>query len=166
MFWPGLFLLATVFVTAPALSFDHLKGFTYDVGMNSSVEGGKVPLADGKWMDPAGGSTFTLHSTHAIGDLDGDRNADAVAILVEGTGGTGSFYYMFAIMNRGGEPVQLGEPEWLGDRTVIERVAIDRKGIITVRYITHGDNDPACCPTMKIEDRYRVADGKLIGITK
>lgn len=165
-FWPGLILLATVFVAAPALSFDHLKGFTYDVGMNSSVDGGKVPLTNGKWTDVEGGSTFTLHPTHAIGDLNGDRQADAVAILVESTGGTGSFYYLFAIVGRDGGAVQVGEPEWLGDRTIIERVAIDRKGVITVRYVTHGDNDPACCPTMKIEDRYRIENDKLVGITQ
>ena len=143
-----------------------LETFTYNFGEASSVEGGKVPLVNGKWTDPEGGSTFTLHPTHAIGDLNGDGEADGVAVLVEATGGTGTFYYLFAIVNREGQPVQAGEPEWLGDRTVIQRLTIDRKGIISVRYVTHGDDDPACCPTMKIEDRYRVDGGKLIGITK
>ena len=151
--------------TAP-LTRAQIETFIYDLGDTSSVEGGKVPLMNGRWTDPRDGSTFTLHPTHAIGDLDGDSNADAVAILVEASGGTGSFYYMFAVMNRDGRPVQLGEPEWLGDRTVVERLTIDRKGIISIRYVTHGDDDPACCPTMKIEDRYRVEKGKLIGITK
>lgn len=144
----------------------HLETFTYTLGNSSSVEGGKVPLANGRWTDPEGGSSFVLHPTHAIGDLDGDGHLDAIAILIEATTGTGSFYYMFAIMNRDGQPVQPGEPEWLGDRTVIQRVAIDRKGIISVRYITHGDRDPACCPTLKIEDRYRVENGRLVGITR
>jgi hypothetical protein len=148
------------------LTRTHLEAFTYDLGASASVVGGKVPLTNGTWTDVEGGGTFTLHPTHAIGDLDGDRAPDAVAILIEASGGTGSFYYMFALMNRGGTPVQLAEPEWLGDRTVIERLTIDRKGVISVRYVTHADNDPACCPTMKVEDRYRVEDGKLIGITK
>jgi hypothetical protein len=157
--------LVLLLIAAP-LTRAQLETFAYALGDASSVEGGKVPLASGKWTDPEGGSMFSLHATHAIGDLDGDGSADAVAILVESTGGTGTFYYMFAVLNRDGQPVQAGEPEWLGDRSVIQRLSIDRKGIITVRYVTQGDNDPSCCPTMKIEDRYRVANGKLVGITK
>ena len=158
-------LIALAAAAAP-LTRAQLETFTYDLGDTSSVEGGKVPLANGRWTDPVAGGTFTLHPAHAIGDLDGDGNADAVAIVTEASGGTGTFFYMFALLNRNGTPVQLGEPEWLGDRTVIERVSIDRKGIVSVRCITHRDDDPACCPTMKIEDRYRVDDGKLIGILK
>jgi hypothetical protein len=153
-------------LTVAPLSRAQLENFTYYLGDSSSVEGGKVPLRNGKWTDPEGGNTFSLHALHALGDLDRDGEGDAVAILVEATQGTGTFYYLLAIMNRDSQPVQLGEPEWLGDRTVVQRLTIDRNGIVTVRYITHGDNDPACCPTMKIEDRYRVVDGKLVGITK
>jgi hypothetical protein len=154
-----------LFALFAPLSRAQLETFTYNLGAASSVDGGNVPLVNGKWTDSASGSTFTLHPTHAIGDLDGDGQADAVTIVVESTVGTGTFYYMFALMNRDGTAVQVGEPEWLGDRTVIQRLSIDRKGIISIRYITHGDNDPACCPTMKIEDRYRVEAGKLVGIT-
>lgn len=149
-----------------AISLKDLQNFTYELGENSSVDGGRAPLINGKWSDADSGSTFTLHPTRAFGDLDGDGNGDAVAILVESSGGTGSFYYLFAIASRDGKPVQLGEPEWLGDRTVIERLSIDRKGIITIRYVTHGDGDAACCPTMKIEDRFRIENGKLVGITR
>jgi hypothetical protein len=158
--------IVIVVAAAAPLTRAQIETFTYDLGDTSSVEGGRVPLASGTWTDPVGGSTFTLHPIHAIGDLDGDGNADAVAILIEASGGTGSFYYMFALLNRNGTPVQLGQPEWLGDRTVIERIAIDRKGIVSIRYITHGDDDHACCPTLKIQDRYRVQKGKLIGILK
>jgi hypothetical protein len=161
-------LLAVVVVAASAapLTRADIETFTYDLGDTSSVEGGKVPLVKGRWTDSSGGSSFTLHPVHAIGDLDADGQADAVAILVESSGGTGSFYYMFAIRNRDGTPVQVGEPEWLGDRTVVQRLTIDRKGVIAIRYVTHADGDPSCCPTLKIEDRYRVENGKLVGILR
>lgn len=163
--WIGALLVVALAAAAP-LTRAQLETFTFELGATSSVEGGKVPLVNGRWTDPDGGSTFTLHPIHALGDLDGDGRADAVAILVEASGGTGAFTYLFALMNRGGAPVQLGEPEWLGDRTVIERLSIDRRGILSVRYVTHGDDDPACCPTMKIEDRYRVEQGKLVGMVQ
>jgi hypothetical protein len=124
-----------------------------------------VPLSNGKWTDHDG-STFSLHQVHAIGDLDGDGSADAAAIVVESTGGTGTFAYLFAVVGRDGKAVQAGEPEWLGDRSVVQRLTIDRKGVITIRYLTHADGDPLCCPTMTIEDQYRVEGGKLVGLLK
>ena len=151
----------------PGLKPADLANFTYDLGDGASVEGGKVPLKDGKWKDAAeGGSAFVLDSHHALGDLDGDGTADAAAIVVEQSTGTGTFYFLFGLLSRGGTAAQAGPPEWLGDRSVIERVTIDRKGIISVRYVTHKDSDPSCCPTMRIEDRYRIENGVLTGITK
>lgn len=158
------FLMALL--AASALTLKDIQSFTFDLGDNSNVDGGKVPLANGKWTDAASGTTYSLHPIHALGDLDGDGNGDAVAVLVESSGGTGSFYYLFAVMSRDGKPTQLGDPEWLGDRTVVQRLTIDRKGVITIRYVTHADGDAACCPTMKIEDRYRVENGRLVGIIK
>lgn len=150
---------------AAPLPLSALENFTFDLGPSASVEGGRVTLVNGRWADPVGGSSFELHRLRASGDFDGDAAADTVVVLVE-TAGTGVFSYLFAIGNEGGRPVQRGEPEWLGDRSVIERLSIDRRGIVAVRYVTHKDGDPVCCPTLRIEDRYRVVDGQLQGITK
>lgn len=169
MVWPTLIagcVLAGAVMLAPPLTVVQLRSFTFDLGDSASVEGGKVPLDDGRWTDPASGTVFSLHPAHALGDLDGDGAADAVAVLVEDTGGAGRFVYLFAVMNRAGAPTQMGPPEWLGDRSVIERVAIDRRGVVSVRYRTHRDGDQPCCPSLRIDDRYRVENGVLIGITK
>lgn len=167
-----LIVLVTVSVAgaqpSPPLTFARLQNAVFQLDDNSSVEGGTVPLQGGRWIDlsPDGGSTFTLLPLHAIGDLDGDGALDAAVVLMEGTTGTGSFYYLFALKNHGGEPVQLGPPEWLGDRVNVERLTIDRKGILTVRFVAHKDGDAACCPTLRIEDRFRIENGQLKGITR
>lgn len=141
--------------------------FIFDLGPNASVEGGKVPLSNRTWKDPAeGGSTFTLLPVHATGDLDGDGVADAAVVLQEATSGTGTFAYLFAIKTYASTPTQLGPPEWLGDRSVVERLSIDRKGILSVRFLTHKDGDAECCPTLRITDRFRIDSGKLVGVTK
>jgi hypothetical protein len=144
-----------------------LANFAYTLGEGASVEGGKVPLKDGTWTDSGvGGSTFELDPHHAIGDLDNDGIPDAAAIVVERSQGSGTFYYLFALLSRDGKPVQAGPPDWLGDRSKIDRLSIDRKGTLSVRYVTHKDSDPECCPTLRIEDRFRIQNGVLIGITK
>jgi hypothetical protein len=167
----GLIVAASIATLAaqakPGLKPVEVANFVYDLGEGASVDGGKVPLKDGKWKDPAeGGSVFVLDSHQALGDLDGDGTGDAAAIVVEQSSGTGTFYFLFALLSRSGAAAQAGPPEWLGDRSVIERVSIDRKGTITLRYVTHKDGDPSCCPTMRIEDRYRIENGILTGITK
>jgi hypothetical protein len=163
----ALLLIALCAQAKPGLTLGDLRSFTYDLGESASVEGGKVALVDGQWKDPAdGGSSFSLLPLHALGDLDGDGLTDAVGILVESAPGTGSFSYMFALLSRDGGAAQAGPPEWLGDRSVIERLTIDRKGIVTVRYRTHKDGDRECCPTLRIDDRYRLENGVLTGITK
>jgi hypothetical protein len=155
-------------VTAPAApAAPLLANFTFDLGANASVGDGKVPLSNGRWKDPAeGGSTFTLLPIHAIGDLDDDGVADAAVVLVEASTGSGTFVYLFAVKSFAAAPTQLGPPEWLGDRTIVERLSIDRKGILSVRFLTHKDGDPECCPTMRINDRFRLENGRLVGITK
>jgi hypothetical protein len=149
------------------LQLSDLANFTYDLGEGASVEGGKVPLKGGTWADDGGGgSTFVLDPHHALGDLDNDGVPDAAGIVVERSQGSGTFFYLIALLSRDGKPVQAGPPDWLGDRSKIDRVTIDRKGILAVRYVTHKDSDPECCPTLRIEDRFRIENGVLTGITK
>lgn len=147
-------LLQPVFVP----TFSDLANFTYDFGPEDKRT---IVLKDGKGKD-ADDFTFELMKAHAIGDLDGDKQPDAAAMIVESSGGSGHFYYLFVLLNKGGKLVQIEHPEWLGDRSVIQRVTINR-GVLAVRFTTHRDTDPACCPTRQVENKYRVAGGKLVG---
>ncbi len=152
--------------SAPALP--ALQNFTFDLGENASVEGGKVPLFNGRWKDPAeGGSTFNLlpvarrwrsgwrwhcrRCSRAGRGVNGNRDV-CLSVRAEESRRDGSR--------------SLGPPEWLGDRSIVERLAIDRQGILSVRFLTHKDGDPECCPTLRVNDRFRVERGKLVGMTK
>jgi hypothetical protein len=84
-------------------------------------------------------------------------------MIAEDGGGSGHFYYLFVLLNKEGKLVQIEHPEWLGDRSVIQRVTINR-GVLAVRFVTHRDSDPACCPTRQVENKYRVVAGKLVGL--
>lgn len=164
---PGLHAWNAALRGQAGLTATHLQNFTYDLGDSSSVDGGKVPLSNGRWKDPAdGGSTFMLAPVHAVGDLDGDGAADAAGVLVEESSGDGRFYYLFALLSREGTPVQAGPPEWLGDRIAVERLSIDRKRMIALRFLTHKGSDPLCCPTLRIDDRFRIEHGRLVGVTR
>ena len=160
-----LLVVAALLVTAatqaqPPPTFKDLANHTYTFGPEDKRT---ITLADGRGKEPEeGGSLFELMKVHAIGDIDGDKLADAAVMLVESSGGTGRFYYLFVLMNRGGTLVQIEQPEWLGDRSVMQRVTIG-KGTVAVRFVTHRDQDPACCPTRNVENRYRVVNGRLIG---
>lgn len=159
----GVLLVALAAVQALKPTVSQFANFSYDFGPEDKRT---VPLKDGFWKDPEeGGSTFELiKEMIALGDLDGDKAEDAVVMLKETSTGTGRFYFLFVLMNRGGKLVQLDAPEWLGDRSVIQRVSIDRRRIIGVRFITHTPNDPACCPSLQVENRYRVQKGKLVAL--
>jgi hypothetical protein len=140
-------------------TFADLANYTYDFGPEDKRT---VTLRDGTGKD-ADESIFELLKVHAIGDLDGDKQPDAAAMLVESSGGSGHFYYLFVLLNRGGKLVQIPHPEWLGDRSVIQRITIN-KGVLAVRFITHKPEDPSCCPTRQVENKYRVVNGKLLGL--
>ena len=89
-----------------------------------------------------------VEAVSASGDLDGDGVADAVALLAANTGGSGTFEYAVAMLDRGGQPVQAGY-ELLGDRVIVNHITIANRQI-TVDMIASGPNDPLCCPTQHV----------------
>ena len=94
-----------------------------------------------------------------FGDLDGDGNADAAAVLAVQSGGSGSFYYLAAMLDQAGEPEQAGVA-LLGDRIQLQSVTI-QDGLIVVRMKAHAADDPMCCPSLDVTQTYRLADGAL-----
>ena len=80
-------------------------------------------------------------------------------VLTEQMGGSGSFTYLAAMLNKNGVPKQAAMTQ-LGDRTQIKSLAV-RDGQVIVDLLTHGPNDPMCCPSQLVTRTYAVAEQAL-----
>jgi len=100
-----------------------------------------------------------MHPMFALGDLDGDGTQDAVVVLVASGGGSGSFYSLEAVLNQAGKPHHIASAA-LGDRAQLESLSV-ASGRITVEMVTHGPNDPMCCPTLEVTQEYELQGDTL-----
>jgi hypothetical protein len=147
--------------TAP-LTEESLKNAEYrDIGIYPKP----VKLDDGKFKGyyVAGGSTrstVALIEPCAFWDLDGDGLDDAAVLLVEDSGGRGVIFYLAAVLNQNGKPVNVATTR-LGDRAHVEDLAIE-EGVILVRLVTYGPGDPKCCPSQVLVETYVLEGSKLV----
>ena len=152
--------------SASSLSLEALKNATYP---SEWEESGTITLTDGRYEGEPfveGGASrlvVTLVEPVAFGDLDGDGVEDAAVILAANAGGSGTFISLEAVRNEGGEPVHLATYP-LGDRVRIESLAIEG-GQIVLDMITHGPDDPMCCPTQLVRNVYALEGDTLIEVS-
>jgi len=148
--------------TADKLSLDALRNATYQGIYDQPVTltGGKY---EGKPFQEGGASRPTVVFADpftAFGDLNGDGIEDAAVILVENSGGSGSFLYLAAMINQDGKPVNVATT-LLGDRVQPESMSI-QGGEIVFQGATHAPDDPMCCPSLKTTMKYRLDKGTLV----
>jgi heat shock protein HslJ len=151
----------------PPLTLEVLQNATYS---SEWEESGTITLTNGRYEGEPfveGGASrliVTFVEPVAFGDLDGDGVEDAAVILAANAGGSGTFKTLEAVRaaapNEGGEPVHLASYP-LGDRVRIESLAI-KDGQIVLEMITHGPNDPMCCPTQQVVRTYALRGGELV----
>jgi hypothetical protein len=145
----------------PSLTVETLKNASY-LGIYTDA----VQLTDGKYEGEPfveGGAsrpTVAFADITAFGDLDEDGVEDAVVVLVEDSGGSGSFSYLAAVLNRNGTPENVAT-QLVGDREQIQSVTIDGAEV-TVSALVHGPDDPACCPSQEATLTYRFDGEHLV----
>jgi uncharacterized membrane protein len=143
-----------------ALSLDALENAEY---LSEWVDEDRVRLEDGAYEDPELRLRIVL-ATHAAGDLDGDELNDAAVVLVIDPGGSGTFYDLAAVVNVGGAPKNIASHP-LGDRVQLDSMAIEA-GKVILKMVTHGPDDPMCCPTLAIEATYALQGNSLVELSR
>jgi hypothetical protein len=121
---------------------------------NGTYEG--EPFVEGGASRP----TVAFIEPYAFGDLNGDGVDDAAVLLVESSGGSGSFVYLAAVLNQEGTP-ENADTLLLGDRVQVQSLTI-ADGQISVTMLTHGPDDPMCCPTQEVQQTYELQENRLV----
>jgi hypothetical protein len=106
--------------------------------------------------------TVAFMEPYASGDLDGDGVNDAAVLLVESSGGSGSFVYLAAVLNRDGRPENVATL-LLGDRAQVQSLTIEA-GQIVAHMVTHGPDDPLCCPSQEVTQVYELQGSELADV--
>ena len=134
--------------SVPPLTWEVLKNTAYP---NEWPADGVAQLVDGvyreKYMpDSATEMVISLADIHTFGDLNGDGVDDVVVIVISYPGGSGTFFYLTAVLNQNGAPNPVATT-FLGDRVIIRSIVIE--------------SGQMCCPNMNRRQIYTLQDDKL-----
>jgi hypothetical protein len=141
-----------------------LKNLEYQ---SQFTQSGVAPLKAGEYREataPGSASETVVLLTDyiAVGDLNGDGTPDAAAVLATSTGGSGVFIDLAAVIRDDATAVNVAVAP-LGDRVQINSLTI-RDGQIVLDMVTHGPDDPMCCPTQNIVETYELQGDELVKI--
>jgi hypothetical protein len=147
---------------APGISPEQVRNSEYQLGFLDQIR--KVQLADGKYQEGSTGSTdyisVSVTDFIARGDLNGDGENEAVAIVAENYGGSGTFVFLAVYQYLNDEAV-FRTSIFLDDRPLINHLAVEN-GEIFVDAVVHNKDDPMCCPTLATTRNYLLNGVNLI----
>jgi hypothetical protein len=134
------------------------------------IDGKEVDLINGRSeKEAAPGSvskiTTAVLGNPAVGDLNDDGRPDAALILFQTTGGTGTFIYATAAINRN-DGYHGTNAVLLGDRIAMDHVSI-RNGVIVVEYRDRISDEPmAAKPSVPRSAYFILQNGELLDVGK
>ncbi|MFA5942492.1 MAG: hypothetical protein WC798_02355 [Candidatus Paceibacterota bacterium] len=133
------------------------------------IEGQPIQLVNGRAETPTapGSATKVVTTTFgpaAIGDLNGDGHADAAILLTQDAGGSGTFFYVGAVLN----PVDSRSVEnayLLGDRIAPQNIEI-REGVIIANYAERAPGSPMTArPSVGVSKYLKLEGSRLVEIS-
>jgi heat shock protein HslJ len=134
---------------ARAPGWDELASATYR-GIGDEPVTLREGVFEGEPFAPGGAArprVALAPGFHLTGDLDGDGAPEAVVLLSESAGGSGTRVYLALVARRGGSLANTGTA-FLGDRVQVADAAI-AGGRIELSVVQAGADDAACCPSHK-----------------
>ena len=121
------------------------------------IEEQAVPLVDGRAeVQPAPGSaikiTTVVFAKPAYGDLNHDGRDDAALFLMHDPGGSGTFYYVAAALNRNGN-YRGTNGILLGDRIAPQTIQISN-GVVVANYADRRSDEPMAARPSVVKTKY------------
>jgi hypothetical protein len=128
------------------------------------LDGRVVSLMDGTHdeaaaPDSAARNTTVVRGAPVAGDLDQDGDDDAVVILVNEPGGSGTFYYV-AVAELDRNRFNGSAAVLIGDRIALQNVAVEN-GIVTVNLVERAGDSLVAAPSEAISRRYTYMEDEL-----
>ena len=132
--------------------------------LTENTREGSATLEDGEFREQAAPGSATevviRLGKWSLGDLDGQGDLDAAAITIEDPGGSGTFYYLHALIKDDDDLRDAGVA-FLGDRIRIEGVSV-HDGVITVAMLDRRPDDPfAAPPSVPVIRQFRLQGEQL-----
>jgi heat shock protein HslJ len=143
-----LSLLAGCTRSVPSPTMGEIQGATFnglDRGMKTLTLSDGIWEADSSTRKDGARSKVVLEKDFILGtDLDSNGIGEAVVVLTETFGGSGTFIYM-AIVTKSDTGLVNPGTELLGDRIQVRRLSA-RDGLLQLDYVEQAPADPMCCP--------------------
>lgn len=170
------FVLVLMIVAANAVNAQtdihsvDFKNFTY-LADCAGEKPEKITVKDGEFAKETKTGDYTEHMSFdimsvAYGDLNGDKQDEAVILSVCNTGGTGQFTEGFVYTMKAGKPVLLITIPG-GDRAEGGLVSgTVENGLLVIKANDADQNSGACCPEYTLTTKYRVVGNKLVATGK
>ncbi|MBW2452331.1 MAG: hypothetical protein JRF07_08265 [Deltaproteobacteria bacterium] len=126
------------------------------------LDGREVTLNNGKavvetFPESASQTVVQVSGSPVVGHLNEDALPDAALVLVQTTGGSGSFFFVASAINHGNR-VEGSNAIFLGDRIKPQLLAIDHR-LVIVDYLDRPRQTPMAVPPDQTQSLYLHLDG-------
>jgi hypothetical protein len=162
-----LTILATTLITRTGYAANSIPTITeLENATYMGIEDHPVTLSNGRWE----GQPFTeggaskpsvglFKDIYITGDLNSDGIQEALAVLWQNAGGTGSYIYI-AVMSKQNTDVKNLATTLVGDRVKLRAGSIE-SGKIILKVLQAGENDAMCCPGELVTRIWSLIDEQL-----